>query len=77
MFFIEIYNKIFGYDQEFCITFEYSEKQWKLSSIPLHEIEQMNLQGINYLTLQEVAIKTDIIELENLRKIIKKIYKEI
>ncbi len=77
MFFIEIYNKIFGYDQELCITFEYSEKQWKLSSIPLHEIEQMNLHGINYLTLQEVAIKTDIIELENLRKTVKKIYKEI
>lgn len=77
MFFIEIYDKIVGYDQELGITFEYIDNCWKVSLIPLHEIEQMNIREINYLTIKEVQFKTDIKELNNLRKIIRKIYGEM
>lgn len=77
MFFVEIYRKIFGYDYELGVTFEYAGKQWKVSSVPLHEIEQMNLRELNYLTMDEVKVKTDIDKLDNMRKTIRKLFKEI
>lgn len=76
MFFLEINDKIFGYDNDLCITFEYDNGQWRISSIPLHDIEQMNLFESHYLTIEEVKYKVDVRGLNVLRKRMKKIYKE-
>lgn len=74
IYFLETFNKIFCYDGNLCITFVCVDNKWEISSIPLHEIEQMNLHEFKYLTVEEAKIKCDIKSLNILRKNIKKIY---
>lgn len=74
MYFLEVFDKIFCYDDSSCMTFVCSNMKWSISKIPLHDIEKMDLHNFNYLTIEEVKMKTNIDGLNKLKEEIKKIY---
>ena len=74
MYFLELFNKIFCFDNSIGITFVYENKKWRLSKISLHEIEMMNLNEVNYLTINEAMVKVDMKKLKLLQNSIKKFY---
>lgn len=74
MYFLEVFDKIFCYDNSSCITFVYDGGKWGISKIPLHNIETMDLHNFNYLTLEEAKSKANIDSLNKLKEEIKKIY---
>jgi len=59
MNYLEIKNVIYCYDNKSCLTFKFENKNWTLSKISLHEIENQDVKEATFLTEKEVAIKTD------------------